>query len=119
MAFAKQGVHITGLGSPIFEEALSGLNLIAEIFQNETTGPIADIQPCDYLGYTALSFSNRYFTRQSDAPYRQLRPLSEEMDPLNILNRGARVSKYPLVTCAENEVKYYVRKLEKDKRGKQ
>lgn len=70
---------------------------------------------CSLSGGRGIALSNRYFTRQLDAPGAKAIPFSKDVDPKGIL---ARRQGEHLVHIEDNEVDYLVRKTDMAKQDR-
>ncbi|KAF8871877.1 hypothetical protein BD779DRAFT_1449286, partial [Infundibulicybe gibba] len=104
--FLRQGVVITGLGSPTFEAAVDLTRDIYEVFQREfPEGKLEEWDIPRFQGNAALPFSNRYLTPTRDAPNMVHIPFDASIDPHGYLES---MVKHGYVRGEENVVEYYI-----------
>ncbi|KAF8873003.1 hypothetical protein BD779DRAFT_1452340, partial [Infundibulicybe gibba] len=104
--YLRQGITITGLGSPTFEYAINAAVDISRMFDRQFpegkmepwTAPTTD------EGQSCIELSNRYFTPKRDAPRMIHIPFPESVDPHGILER---MTKGEYIHGEENVVEYY------------
>ncbi|KAF8874343.1 hypothetical protein BD779DRAFT_1451004 [Infundibulicybe gibba] len=106
--FLRQGVVITGLGSPTFEAAVEATFEIYEIFRREfPEGKLEEWAATRYQDYSALPFSNRYVTPLRDAPNMEHIPFEASVDPQGHLESMVA---HGFVHGDDNIVEYYTQK---------
>ena len=112
--YLKQGVSVTGLGTPTFGRAVETAREIFERFERQfASGTLEGWDPVSHYGHSALNMTNRYLTPKKDAPDMEHIPFTKDVDPYGILENMAK-SNY--VHGEENDVLYYA--LETDENGK-
>jgi hypothetical protein len=102
----RQGVSLTGLGTPLFDAAVNG---VADIFSAFARCIAIDkLAPCNLLDtydtYTSIDLCNRYFTPRKDAPTEEHVAFNSDIDPKGFLTLAAG-NKY--IHAEQNIVKYY------------
>jgi hypothetical protein len=101
----RQGLSITGAGSPTFNHVLESINNFYGRFERQfPDGQLEDWVGDTYREYSALTVSNRYLTPKRDAPTCEHIPFSKAVDPYGILEKMAKAD---YVHSEENEVYYY------------
>ena len=103
--YLRQGITLTGLGSPIFEDAVTAAQEIFEIFQRQF--PEGDVEAWTnamHAEHLALDMSNRYFMPKRDARNMLHIPFPIEVDPRGILEDMTGTI---YVHGEDNEVRYY------------
>jgi hypothetical protein len=112
--FLRQGITITGLGTPTFEKAIETAQEIYEMYKRQfEEGRLEAWSAGDFQGHRTLSPSNRYFTPRKDAPCMEHIPFDRLVDPNGILEH---MTKAGYIHGEENIVQYYVREV--DEQGK-
>ena len=112
--YLRQGLSLTGLGSPTFDKAVRTARDVYEQFDRQfTAGKLENWTTSSYSGMLALDMSNRYFTPKQDAPAMEHIAFPKEVDPSGILE-GMAKSDY--IHGEENEVYYF--SLEHGENGK-
>ncbi|TFK60499.1 hypothetical protein BDN72DRAFT_779335, partial [Pluteus cervinus] len=108
-----QSVTLCGLGTKTFEESLSALTKIWTVFGRQF--PEGRLMPwqagASVFGGGTLTFSNRHFTKKSEAGQMQSAPFPSNVDPKKILTKMLNSS---LIHTAENNVQYVVRHSDLD-----
>ncbi|TFK60848.1 hypothetical protein BDN72DRAFT_720845, partial [Pluteus cervinus] len=107
--FLRQWVTLTGLSHGYFETAVDRVADVYDKFRRFF--PENQLQPWSDMNCTlsegrTLTFSNRFFTRRSEAPTLRPTPIPDEVDPKGLLKRLAMG---PLFHSRDNEVQYYRR----------
>ncbi|KAF8325959.1 hypothetical protein F5887DRAFT_1072021 [Amanita rubescens] len=107
--YLRQGVSLTGLGTPTFEAAVKGILDIYSLFGGHV--PRDKLKPCGcidaYGEFTSIDSSNRYFSSIKDCgPTEKQIPFSIDIDPYGILS-NLETSGY--VHNINNVVEYYER----------
>ncbi|KAF8874592.1 hypothetical protein BD779DRAFT_1408722, partial [Infundibulicybe gibba] len=111
--FLKQGITITGLGSPTFERALNGARQLFGLFDcHFAEGKLEPWGMGTHEDYTALEFGNRYFTLKKDAPGMVEVPFGPGVDSHGILKDMAKKGGY--IHGEENVVVYFQQHTDKD-----
>ncbi|KAF8867600.1 hypothetical protein BD779DRAFT_1464053, partial [Infundibulicybe gibba] len=107
--FLRQGVVITGLGSPTFEAAVEVTFEVYEIFRREfPEGKLEEWAATQYQDYAALPFSNRYVMPSRDAPNMEHIPFEATVDPQGHLEA---MIPHGFVRGDDNIVEYYTQKV--------
>jgi hypothetical protein len=101
----RQSVMLTGLSSPKFEEAITSIYQIQDMFRRTAIeGTMEEWTPSVFQEHLSIDIGNRYFTpRQYALQDRQI-PFRACVDPDNILS-DAMGDKF--VHIEENDVEYY------------
>jgi hypothetical protein len=108
--YLRQGLSITGLGTPTFEDAISSAQEIYELFERQfSEGTLENWTPSKFRGQLALDMSNRYFTPKKDAGGMEHIPFDRLVDPCGILEEMA-LSGY--IHGEENIVQYFTRETD-------
>ena len=103
--YLKQGLTITGLGSPTFDDAImSACEIYNQFHRQFADGKLEAWSTSTYSGYHALDMSNRYLTPRRDAPSMEHIPFARAVDPKGTLEAMAK-SGY--IHGDENIVHYY------------
>lgn len=103
--FLKQGLMLTGAGTPTFDDAIkSAHDIYSQFYRSFAEGKIENWNTSTYSEYHALDISNRYLTPRKDAPSMVHIPFPKSVDPYGYLE-GLVGTDY--VHGEENEVKYY------------
>jgi hypothetical protein len=111
--FLRQGITITGLGTPTFKRSADAAKEIYELFQHQyPKGKLESWSPGTYRGFTTLEISNRYFTLKRDTPDMEHVPFDKLVDPFGILE-GMIDTGY--VHGEENRVRYFACEKDKDR----
>ncbi|KAF8896010.1 hypothetical protein BD779DRAFT_1466051 [Infundibulicybe gibba] len=104
--YLRQGVTITGLGSPTFELAMNVAVEISRMFDRQF--PEGKMEPwgpsTTEMEQSCIELSNRYFTPKRDAPRMSHIPFSAAIDPEGILES---IAKAGYIHGEENMVDYY------------
>jgi hypothetical protein len=112
--YLRQGITLTGLGTPTFDKAIqSAQEIYAEYQRLFTEDKLEQWNPADYAGHDALDASNRYLTPKRDAPNMDSIPFQTSVDPHDILADMAKKGEY--IHGIENRVYYYI--LDMDDNG--
>ena len=112
--FLRQGVTITGLGTPMFEKAAEAAQEVYEVLKREfLEGQLESWTAGDFRGHYALGISNCYFTPAKDAKNMVHIPFDSVVDLRGIL---ANMAKAGYIHGEENVVQYYTREI--DEQGK-
>jgi hypothetical protein len=112
--FLRQGVTITGLGTPTFEKAVEVAQEVYEVLKREfPEGQLEGWTASNFRGHYALGISNRYFTPIKDAKDMAHIPFDSVVDPRGILESMAKAG---YIHSEENIVQYYTREI--DEQGK-
>ena len=110
--FLRQGITITGFGTPTFQQSIEGVKLIYEMFQCRCLeGKLEAWVPGTHRGFPTLDLSNRYFTPTRDAPNMEHVPFHKLEDPLGVLE-GMKESGY--IHGEENTVWYFTREIDEE-----
>ena len=108
--YLRQGLSITGLGSPTFEQALeTAQSLYAKFECQLPPGKLDNWGATMHEEHTALDISNRYLTPKKESPSATHIPFTKAIDPYGILE-GMVKSEY--VHGEDNEVYYYACRTE-------
>ncbi|KAI0349264.1 hypothetical protein OH77DRAFT_1499631 [Trametes cingulata] len=100
----KQSITVGGLGSELFDDAVSGMITIYEHFKTQLRGyNLRPWRPEQRENHLALTFSNRYLTQAKFAQGETVVDLSLDVDPFNVL-RPRLTSQ---VHLQENVVEYW------------
>ena len=109
-----QSITVTGLGCSTFKDATSTLKEIRLIAEREfKNGMLEKWSPGTYHGFSALTFSNRYFRTVKEGDHHEEVEFSKDVNPVGILQR---LAKNDLVHTEENVVQYF--KSNTDEEGK-
>ncbi|KAJ8481024.1 hypothetical protein ONZ45_g15445 [Pleurotus djamor] len=103
-----QGVTLTGLGSPLFQQSMGNLLFIQSMFRRFMPDNQLEEKAeffGEYEGHSTISASNRFFTRQQHAAGLETIPISEDVDPNGVLSK-ADLKQF--VHTEENEVTYHL-----------
>jgi len=104
--YLRQGVSLTGLGTPLFDSSIQAIMDIYALFCRSV--PRDKLQPCsftDHYGqYTGIEMANRFFSPRKDFPTSKSIPFSTDIDPKGIL---ARVAGTSFIHMEQNVVAYY------------
>ena len=112
MKFLRQGITITGLGTPTFERSVNAAKVIYEMFQRQyPQGKLESWNPGTHRGCTTLEMSNRYFTPKRDAPDMEHIPFDKLVDPFGVLETMIE-SGY--THGEENKVRYFARETDEE-----
>lgn len=110
--YLKQGISLTGLGTPSFQKAIDNVyNLFAIFARNVPQGKLQLWSPQEHDGVKALDLSNRIFTSRRDDPTGKAIAMGPLIDPGEKLLSLAGDS---LFYGEENVVAYGRRVLEED-----
>ncbi|KAF8576621.1 hypothetical protein K439DRAFT_1622734 [Ramaria rubella] len=103
VAWAKQMVRISGLGSRGFEQSVMGFKTIHEIMTRRfPTNSCQSWQPTEFEGHAALDLQSPYFTRKSKEKLTEFPP---NVDPLgHLARRGKSKGLWPSLDAL---VEYY------------
>ena len=108
--YLKQGVSLTGLGTPLFDSSIQAIMDIYALFCRSV--PRDKLQPCSFMDhygqYTAIEMSNRFFSPRKDFPMSKSIPFSADVDPKGILARAIGTS---FIHMEQNVVAYYERSM--------
>ena len=101
----RQSVMLTGLSSPKFDEAITSLYDIQDIFRRTVvSGTLEEWAPSLFQEHISIDIGNRYFTPRKYALQDQQIAFSANIDPHNILSEAMGDQ---LVHVEENHVEYY------------
>ncbi|TFK59782.1 hypothetical protein BDN72DRAFT_864879 [Pluteus cervinus] len=101
--FLHQSITLNGLGTPTFNESLDALRAMYPMFCRQfPEGRLT----ATFMSGTNLTFSNRFFTKRSEAGQLGSVPFERSVDPKNVL---AQMLNSTLIHTEENQVKYYIR----------
>ena len=104
---------LTGLSSPRFNDALSSMHAIEDIFRRQAVeGNMEVWAPSVFQGHPSIDVGNRYFTPRQHALQDHQISFSPAIDPDNILSEAMGEE---FVHTENNEVEYY--EARKDARG--
>lgn len=96
---------LTGLSSPIFDEAITSVYEIQEMFRiRSVDGTFEDWTPSVFQKHLSIDMGNRYFTPSQYALQDQRMAFSASVDPYNILTEAINDK---FVHIEENHVEYY------------
>ncbi|KAF8327492.1 hypothetical protein F5887DRAFT_1077138 [Amanita rubescens] len=109
--YLRQGVSLTGLGTPTFDAALSGILDVYSLFSRHV--PRDKLKPCScidaYGEFTSIESSNRYFTSIKDCGLTEKHiTFSSEIDPYGILTSFENSS---YIHSDNNIVEYFERTI--------
>ena len=110
----KQEATITGLGVEGFETAVQGAMAIYQAFQAKIStlgGHLREWSPSYDGADLALTFGNRYLTRENERGLDQVVDISKHVDPFNVLSPLLRLE----VHTTDNVVEYWERRVEDHK----
>ena len=111
---ARQRIKLSGLGLPAFDKATQALLAIHTYFASHIpTSTLTDFQPLVYHGDIAIECSNRYFTLKEEIRVGEELPLTDIIDPCNILRSGQVDGHY----TSDNEVLYFQRREQEKEDG--
>jgi len=105
----QQSVTLTGLGTSQFEESVEAMKEFYSLFEREFP---ADMMvpwlpgPCSLSSGRTMSFTNRFFTKRTEALTLKAIPFSYQVDPKGFLNR---MTSKDLFHAQENQVQYLKR----------
>jgi hypothetical protein len=107
--YLRQGVSLTGLGTPTFEAAINGILDVFSLFSGHVHRD--KLKPCTFLGrygdFTSIETSNRYFSSIKDSgPTEKHISFPSEIDPHGILSKFENSS---YIHSGNNVVEYYER----------
>jgi len=96
---------LTGLSSPIFDEAIASVCAIQDMFRRDAAdGTMEEWTPSVFQEHVSIDIGNRYFTpRQYALQDRQI-AFSTSIDPDNILSEAMGDQ---FVHVEDNHVEYY------------
>lgn len=105
----RQSVMLTGLSSPLFDEAIAPIYQIQDMFRrraviNGSSGIMEEWGPSLFQGHVSIDVGNRYFTPRKFALQDQQIAFNTNIDPHNILSNAMGDQ---LVHVEENCVEYY------------
>lgn len=101
----RQSVMLTGLSSPIFDEAIRSVYQIQDMFRRTAVdGTMEEWTPSVFQEHQSIDIGNRYFTPRQYALQDQQIAFSANIDPDNILLNAMGDN---LVHVEENHVEYY------------
>lgn len=101
----RQSVMLTGLSSPIFDEAIASIYEIQNMFRRTVVmGTMEEWVPSVFKEHVSIDVGNRYFTPRKYALQDQQIAFSANIDPHNILSEAMGDE---LVHVEENHVEYY------------
>jgi hypothetical protein len=107
--YLRQGITLTGLGSPTFERAISAAQEVYGHFDRQFSEGILESWNDSPGDSSTLSVSNRYLTPLTEAGAQASIPFFKGVDPRNILQnmtRGDASNTY--VHTEDNQVQYFV-----------
>jgi hypothetical protein len=101
----RQGVVLTGLGTPIFHDGIESILTIEDIFSRQLgENNMVSWNNGTYLDWETVYASNRYFTSRQNHPNLQAVPFDRLVDPDGTL---AGMAGNDRVHCSDNVVEYY------------
>ena len=102
----KQSVTLTGFNGLIFAKCIENIRAVDALFSaNFCSDEATPWDNENYLNYSAVTFSNRYFTDNSRMSYLQGVPFTCVEDPSGKM--AALGKECGLLHCEENAVKYF------------
>ena len=107
----KQEVIISGLGAQGFEAAVEGTMAIYQAFQARVSalgGHMREWKPSYDGDDLALSFGNRYLTRENERGMDQVVDIHTVVDPFKVLSPMLRLE----VHTTDNVVEYYEKQVD-------
>ena len=106
LQYMRQLVMLTGLSSPLFDEAIAQIYQIQDMFRRRTLvdGTMEEWGPSLFQGHVSIDVGNRYFTPSKFALQDQQIAFNANIDPHNILSKAMGNQ---LVHVEENRVEYY------------
>ena len=101
----RQSVTLTGLSSPIFDEAITSVYEIQDMFRQTVVNvTMEEWVPSIFQKHVSIDVGNRYFTPRKYALQDQQIEFGANVDPHNILSEAMGDQ---LVHVEENHVEYY------------
>ena len=101
----RQSVMLSGLSSPMFDEAIASIYEIQDMFRRTAVdGTLEEWIPSVFQNHLSIDIGNRYFTPRQYALQDQPIAFSPSVDPHNILSEAMGDQ---LVHVEENHVEYY------------
>jgi hypothetical protein len=101
----RQSVMLTGLSSPKFDEAVTSVYEIQDMFRRTAVdGTMEEWTPSIFQKHLSIDIGNRYFTPRQYALQDQQIAFSPSIDPHNILTKAMGDQ---FVHVEENHVEYY------------
>ena|ERR1700679_1321631 len=101
----RQSVMLTGLSSPMFDEAIASVYEIQDMFRRTVVnGTMEEWAPSLFQDHVSIDVGNRYFTPRKYALQDQQIAFSATIDPDNILSEAMGDQ---FVHVDENHVEYY------------
>lgn len=112
--YMRQSVTLTGLSSPLFDDAIASIRAIDDMFRQQVAGGIMELWGLStFQGYPSIDVGNRYFTpRQHVLQNDRQVSFSPVVDPDHILSMAMGDE---FVHTEDNDVEYY--EARKDARG--
>lgn len=96
---------LSGLSSPKFNDVVTSINAIQDIFQQQAvSGNMEAWVPSAFQGHLSIDVGNRYFSPRQHALQERHISFSPTIDPDNILSEAMGED---FVHTEENEVEYY------------
>ncbi|KAJ7445311.1 hypothetical protein FB451DRAFT_1055705, partial [Mycena latifolia] len=102
-AFFSQKLQLVGMGSDLFEKAISNLDFVRDIFVRSFPGRVLQPWPAG-LRESVIHASSNFFTRVADDPTAIHIDVGGGVDPFNSMQQ---LQTHGLVHTEENVVKYY------------
>ena len=101
----RQAVMLTGLSSPMFDEAIASVGAIQDMFRRDAAdGTMEEWTPSVFQEHISIDVGNRYYTPRQHALQDRQIAFSASIDPDNILSE-AMGDQY--IHVEENQVEYY------------
>lgn len=109
----RQSVMLTGLSSPMFDNAIASVKDIQDMFRRTVVnGGLEEWTPSHFQEHVSIDASNRYFTPRKYALQDQQIAFSTSVDSHNILSEAMGDQ---FVHLEENRVEYYEARKENGK----
>ncbi|KAF8809758.1 hypothetical protein BYT27DRAFT_7093807 [Phlegmacium glaucopus] len=107
--FLRQGVKLSGLGSPTFHNALMAANEIYGYFERQFSEGILELWGCsDDDKFPCIDISNRYLTPANEAHGLEDIPFDKGVDPQGILRSMAKGDGTTThIHTEDNQVRYF------------
>ena len=102
---SEQSITITGLGNVEFDRAIIGIQQLRIVMENQVSA-MKLWEPRREQGHYVLTFSNRYFNKESEAANEEVKALSTDVDPLGLLAKAVPDG----IHTSDNEVLYFERR---------
>ena len=104
--FLRQGVQITGVGTPSFAKSIQTITTLFSLFSRRfKDGDLHLWKPDVFMTHPAINVFNRYFYDSRDCPAQASVPLGDTIDPDHHLAALALAA--GVIHTADNQVEYF------------